>query len=222
MGIMLYGLPGSGKTSLIKAIASYTNRHIINIPLTKIETNQELINIMNDQSFSCIDEDFPTKIPFSNCIFVFEDIDCEVDIIKSRKNINNNNKNYSNKQIIDKLNLAGILNILDGIYDSPARMVIMTTNHIETLDDALLRSGRIDFKYPLNYMVLEDIISLIEYYYKTKLNKSQIKLLKKNNTPEELQLQTLSGEIKITPALLEQMCAEFSTIDSLIENIISN
>jgi chaperone BCS1 len=224
LGVMLYGVPGSGKTSIIKAIASYTNRHIINVPLAKIETNQELINIMNDQSFSCLDEEFPEKIPFSNCIFVFEDIDCEVDIIKSRKINNNNNKNCSNKQPIDKLNLAGVLNVLDGIYDSPSRIVIMTTNHIEVLDDALLRCGRIDFKYSLNHMILEDIINLIQYYYKIKLNKSQLKLLKKLNSPEippeKLTDLSCSNTTKITPAVLEQMCAEFSTVDTLIEKII--
>ena len=46
----------------------------------------------------------------------------------------------------------GVLNALDGVVDSPGRIVIMTTNHPETLDAALIRPGRIDKKINLDYM----------------------------------------------------------------------
>ena len=44
----------------------------------------------------------------------------------------------------DGLNLAGVLNVLDGVVDSPGRIVIMTSNHPEKLDPALIRPGRIN------------------------------------------------------------------------------
>ena len=46
----------------------------------------------------------------------------------------------------------GLLNVLDGIVDTPGRIVIMTTNLPEALDAALIRPGRIDKKIYLGYM----------------------------------------------------------------------
>lgn len=46
----------------------------------------------------------------------------------------------------------GLLNVLDGVVDTPGRIVVMTTNLINILDDALIRPGRIDKKILLGYM----------------------------------------------------------------------
>jgi chaperone BCS1 len=46
----------------------------------------------------------------------------------------------------DELNLSGLLNVLDGVVDTPGWIVVMTTNHPELLDPALIRPGRIDKK----------------------------------------------------------------------------
>ncbi|CAN0389181.1 unnamed protein product, partial [Ectocarpus sp. 13 AM-2016] len=48
--------------------------------------------------------------------------------------------------------VQGLLNVLDGVVDTPGRIVIMTTNHPESLDAALIRPGRIDKKIYLGYM----------------------------------------------------------------------
>ena len=52
----------------------------------------------------------------------------------------------------DKLDLAGLLNVLDGVVDCPNRILVMTTNHPEKLDPALIRPGRIDKIIYLGYI----------------------------------------------------------------------
>lgn len=42
--------------------------------------------------------------------------------------------------------------MLDGVVDTPGRIVVMTTNHKEELDPALIRPGRIDKDLLLDYM----------------------------------------------------------------------
>ena len=48
-----------------------------------------------------------------------------------------------------KLSFLGFLNALDGVAAHEGSVVFMTTNHPETLDEALVRSGRIDFRMEL-------------------------------------------------------------------------
>lgn len=44
------------------------------------------------------------------------------------------------------MSLSALLNVLDGVASQEGRVLIMTTNHIEKLDAALVRSGRVDKK----------------------------------------------------------------------------
>lgn len=50
----------------------------------------------------------------------------------------------SKKDKAGRLSLSGLLNILDGVASQEGRILIMTTNHIEKLDKALIRPGRVD------------------------------------------------------------------------------
>jgi hypothetical protein len=56
------------------------------------------------------------------------------------------------KPFPDQLSLSGVLNVLDGVVDTPGRIVIMTTNHPEILDPALIRPCRVDKKLMLGFM----------------------------------------------------------------------
>ena len=75
----------AGKTSLIKAIANFTKRSIVNIPLSRIRTNGELMEIMFDQKLSVIGEDIEIRLQHEKVIFVIEDIDAATSIVHRKK-----------------------------------------------------------------------------------------------------------------------------------------
>lgn len=44
------------------------------------------------------------------------------------------------------------MNVLDGVVDTPGRIVVLTTNVVDILDPALIRPGRVDKTILLGYM----------------------------------------------------------------------
>ena len=74
LGIGLHGLPGTGKTSLIKCIAHLTKRHIVNLPMKMFKTRKQLYQFFYESTYNRKNE--TSSIGFDKKIIVIEDIDC--------------------------------------------------------------------------------------------------------------------------------------------------
>lgn len=139
-GYLLYGPPGTGKTSLVSALASHFHLSIYLINLTELN-DRTLQQAMN-------------QVP-ENSVVLFEDIDA----MKAGEK-RETNKKESAKPAGSCVSLSGLLNVLDGLHAPSHVLVFMTTNHIETLDPALLRPGRIDYRLLLGEASVEQRIEL--------------------------------------------------------------
>ena len=178
-GIFLHGTPGCGKTSIIKATIEYTKRHVLVIPLNRIKTCGQLESVFFNKEINS------KLIPMKNRIYIFEDIDCLCDIIKSRefkkaddKNNGKNNTEYNLLMKIvsdkssdkgynpdDELTLSCFLNIIDGVQETPGRIMIMTSNYPGEIDKAILRPGRIDFNIELKKATTNVLNEILSFFY---------------------------------------------------------
>ncbi|RGB35364.1 P-loop containing nucleoside triphosphate hydrolase protein, partial [Rhizophagus diaphanus] len=147
-GILLYGKPGTGKTSLINAISSQLSRDIYYLNLK---------NIKNDNELSAAFSEVP-----KNQIIVLEDVDTQSRVLHKRtkkSNVKTSNKS-DDKSKDDKddkedkfsdFSLSTFLGCLDGHTLADGNIIIMTTNHVEHLDPACIRPGRMDVRLNLGY-----------------------------------------------------------------------
>lgn len=128
LGIILSGPAGTGKSSLVNAIASYLNRTIaIN---TEAKLKLDNIDVHKD-------------------ILVLEDIDASGLAVGERKN-NSSQDGGDGKMVTSSM--SEILNILDGVLSPHGMITIATTNHFDKLDPAITRPGRFDVHLELGLM----------------------------------------------------------------------
>ena len=145
---LLTGSPGSGKTSLIKALCNEINYNLGMLTITKETTNTTLLN-----AFKYIDP---------KSIILIEDIDC---LFNKRQATNDN----------AQITFSNLINIMDGVLTKSGTIIFITTNHPDQLDNALLRPGRIDMILQINLPKKDEIEKLFIDLMSRYLDKETIK-----------------------------------------------
>lgn len=126
-GYLFYGPPGTGKTSVARAIATHFNLDVYYLALPDITEDNKLMGLVSNVQ--------------PGSILLIEDID----VVQST-----HNRDHEGPEVLRdarrSVSLSGLLNALDGIGTPHGLITMMTTNHIENLDPALIREGRVDLQ----------------------------------------------------------------------------
>jgi len=167
-GYLLHGDPGSGKTSFVYAVASDLRMNIYMLGLSEIKSDSQLMELV-------------LNVPPKN-IILLEDIDCAFS--------GNNNPVKKDEDEIDlsmfgirnsngKVTMSGLLNTLDGMASQESCLVFMTTNHIDKIDPALIRPGRIDKKILFKKPADSQSLLLFKRFFPNSSEKEQLTFAEK-------------------------------------------
>lgn len=224
--ILLRGPPGCGKSCTIRGILNRTGRHGVLVTWSKLKTCNDFCSLfrttkINDKEYS-----------ISDLCFIFEDFDAnKSDILKNRMNkscgpcheynkiqqmIEKYDKNDNAEKIIkeldtmtlfdkkmeDELTLECVLNVLDGIIELHNTMIIFTTNHLEHIDPAFTRSGRIDFHHEFKLASIHIIKEMLH----------KIRNIDCEN-PEYNEYFANMTDYLISPADIQNICFKYTNND---------
>ena len=194
-GIMLYGSPGTGKTSIAQVIANYTKAtmYVVSgddvLKLPQFMRNGRVIN-----EFGLTKNDFN--------IILIEDIDCGLSYkaLYDRAATSISGVwagGWDDPNELDKKKnmngLATVLNAIDGIGAPRNTIFIFTTNHIEDLDPALIRPGRIDLTLEIKPICLETFTEFMTHHFGEDVKIPKNLLIKEGLTFADLQVKVMSG-----------------------------
>ncbi|KAF1976644.1 P-loop containing nucleoside triphosphate hydrolase protein [Bimuria novae-zelandiae CBS 107.79] len=158
-GYLLHGPPGTGKSSLCLSIAGHFDLDVYVLTLSSL----------NDHSLKTLFAELP-----QHCIVLLEDVDATAVHRKPDGSADPSQSVGPDGSTDKKVSLSTLLNVLDGLASSQGRLLIMTTNHIERLDPALIRPGRVDMKVEL-YLADEDMINQLFFFVYNHPSKTNIR-----------------------------------------------
>ncbi|KAI3809209.1 hypothetical protein L1987_25179 [Smallanthus sonchifolius] len=199
-GICCTVLRGTGKSSLIAAMANHLNFDVYDLELTDIKSNSELRRWLVATA--------------NRSVLVVEDIDCSVELhdrvqveaakVEARKS---QRRSYEKES---KVTLSGFLNFIDGLWSSygDERIMIFTTNRKDKLDPALIRPGRMDDHIHMSYCTPSAFQLLASNYLSVT----------EHNHFEEI--ENLIRHVEVTPAEVAEQLLKDDDPDTALGGLI--
>ncbi|KAK4136788.1 hypothetical protein BT67DRAFT_191059 [Trichocladium antarcticum] len=142
-GYLLYGPPGTGKTSFIQALAGELDYSVAMINLSEVGMTDDLL------------AQLLTQLP-EKSILLLEDVDAALANRRQR-----DPDGYGGRTVT----ASGLLNALDGLAAGEDRIAFLTTNHIDRLDPALIRPGRVDMMVRIGEATRHQASVMWDRYY---------------------------------------------------------
>lgn len=218
LGILLYGPPGTGKTGTISAIANMLGRSLLVINFTEVKTCKQLDEILKPADYN-------------KYVIVFDEFDCILDVIsgkaaaerkedksdwgqmllfaegEERKNIISMMKEGRSHKSDSAIDMAYLLQKLDGLESGEGRIIIATTNNPDKINPALMRPGRFDLKVCLSLCTSSMIVDILVNFYKGD---------------EKIRKRIAGAQIpggQYSPLQLINMAIQAPSLDKLLKNL---
>lgn len=167
-GYLLSGPPGCGKTSLVFALVSHFKLPLYLLNLGSLKEDSDLFDAISG-------------VP-ERAILLIEDVDAN-GAVKSRKSapakpprpgrVPPNNPAHPSEEEKSPITMSAFLNALDGVMSKDGRLLIMTTNHPDRLDPAVIRPGRVDRHETIGPMNAAEVARMFLRFFPLELDLSQ-------------------------------------------------
>ncbi|KAE8315993.1 BCS1 N terminal-domain-containing protein [Aspergillus transmontanensis] len=201
-GYLFYGPPGTGKSSLAFAAAGFLG---LNVYILDLNATQ-----LTEDALAQLFQELPRR-----CLVLLEDIDTNE--VTSRRSDESKKKRKGN----NKISLSALLNTIDGVAAQEGRVLVMTTNHQENLDPALIRPGRVDYQIEFKLANRNLMMQMFQNLFRdvlpsidSHLEDSETDALLLTSTAEKVPLLPAADHALIRPESpevdMEQLAATFA------------
>ena len=170
-GYLMHGPPGCGKSSFVAALAGELGYDICVLNLSDA-------GLTDDRLAHALSTTPPTSL------ILLEDVDAAFVQREAAEGAPGRRRQ-------SMVTFSGLLNALDGVAAGEERILFMTTNHIEKLDPALIRPGRVDVIHHIGYASRAQCVHMFLKFFPTETRLAE--MFAASAAPSELSMALLQS-----------------------------